>query len=623
MTTLRTARSVALEAQEAKHLAANMKSLSDGDHVHLLMGGTMLLVAGVVFTAVRRARNRKAAEKALEDETYWLMAVEKVDTHAALPRTYTPPRAPQRTRSIPTRLYAPFCIEWCLPRAPSRATAFSTSEQSEQHDRAVVQHFGVGVGASAALRNAYDGRGPAGGVEAVPQQADALHPAGPDAQRRGQVSSEERELGDARGRERQPPGRRHAHEPHRAREARKDEGQRPGRLEHKVPSRNGALGSRRTASAGRRQAAGHRVAHGYRVAFAPHGCAARSIAYESFAMSIPHPAKRDTGGEDAYFVGTLTADDDTLVHHHDDKKKATTVGPVDVLTMGVSDGVGSWFEKGVSAKLYAEELMKAAHKAVKISYAKDHRIDPSEVLHAAWATVLQKEIVGSATACVIALDPQACELHAVNLGDSGFLIIRDKKSDRETARQRGTLDGSLMRKIRDRERDLTPAGRRKGAHVSYRSPQQLHYFNCPFQLGFVGPDLRSDVTKDLTTTSSLPTPMNEKPLFETPDNGVRLRVPVLEGDLIILATDGLFDNVDEEVLLEIVSSEPELEAMTKQLVQKAYDLSLDRMRDSPFARLAKENDLLWGGGMPDDITIIAARVRKHRAEDHAATAAVA
>jgi protein phosphatase PTC7 len=341
-------------------------------------------------------------------------------------------------------------------------------------------------------------------------------------------------------------------------------------------------------------------------------------------MSIPHPAKKDTGGEDAYFVGTLTVDDDAFVHHDDDRKKGTTVGPADVLTMGVSDGVGSWFEKGVSAKLYAEELMKAAHKAVKISYAKDHRIDPSEVLHAAWATVLQKEIVGSATACVFAVDPQACELHAVNLGDSGFLIIRDKKSDRETARQRGTLDGSLMRKIRDRERDLTPAGRRKGAHVSYRSPQQLHYFNCPFQLGFVGPDLRSDVTKDLTTTSSLPTPMNEKPLFETPDNGVRLRVPVLEGDLIILATDGLFDNVDEEVLLEIVSSEPELEAMTKQLVQKAYDLSLDRTRDSPFARLAKENDLLWGGGMPDDITIVAARVRKHRAEDHAtASAAVA
>lgn len=348
----------------------------------------------------------------------------------------------------------------------------------------------------------------------------------------------------------------------------------------------------------------------------------------SFAVSIPHPNKKDTGGEDAYFVGTL--DDDDEKNKKSGAAAATTaaaaatinsasgaaaVGPEDVLTLGVADGVGSWFERGVSAKEYARELMKAAHKAVQVSYAKDHRIDPSEVLHAAWATVLQKEIVGSATACVIALDPQSCELHAINLGDSGFLIIRDKKSDRETARQRGTLDGSLMRKIRNRESDLTPAGRRKGAHISYRSPQQLHYFNCPFQLGFVGPQLRKDVTKDLNSYSS-PSPMNEKPLFETPENGVKLRVPVLEGDLIILATDGLFDNVDEEQLLDIVVAEPELETMTKKLVQKAYDLSLDRSKDSPFARLAKENDLLWGGGMPDDITIIAARVTKHHADDH-------
>lgn len=329
-------------------------------------------------------------------------------------------------------------------------------------------------------------------------------------------------------------------------------------------------------------------------------------------MSIPHPAKKDTGGEDAYFVGTLAP---SVLDTTDNDDNEAPDEAVDVLTLGVADGVGSWFEKGVSAREYAQELMRAAHKAAQISYSKEHRVDPAEVLHAAWATVLQKEIVGSATACVLALDPQSCELHAVNLGDSGFLIIRDKKSDRETARQRGTLDGSLMRKIRDRESDLTPAGRRKGAHVSYRSPQQLHYFNCPFQLGFVGPDLRKDVTKDLHSTSS-PTPMNEKPLFETPDNGVKLRVPVLEGDLIILATDGLFDNVDEDVLLDIVGSEPELEAMTRKLAAKAYELSLDRSRDSPFARLAKENDLLWGGGMPDDITIIAARVTKHRADDH-------
>ncbi|KDO32450.1 hypothetical protein SPRG_02927 [Saprolegnia parasitica CBS 223.65] len=303
----------------------------------------------------------------------------------------------------------------------------------------------------------------------------------------------------------------------------------------------------------------------------------------AFAMSIPHPQKVATGGEDAYFIGT-------------EPTAAPATAPQDVLCFGVADGVGSWFEQGISAGKYSRELMKAAQAAAHVSEAKDALVHPSEVLHAAWLSVNQHAIVGSATACVVSLDPSQCELYAVNLGDSGFLIIRDKKSDLKSAEMRGTLDGSLMRKLENRETDLTPAGRRKGAHVSYRSPQQLHYFNCPFQLGFYepGPDM----------------PSGSGPLFETPAEAVNLRVPVMEGDLIVLATDGLFDNVNEDQLLEIVASEPEVEAMTKKLVKRAYDLSLDRTIDSPFARLAKENDKMWGGGMPDDITIIVARVLK-------------
>ncbi|OQS05305.1 phosphatase PTC7 family protein, partial [Thraustotheca clavata] len=296
----------------------------------------------------------------------------------------------------------------------------------------------------------------------------------------------------------------------------------------------------------------------------------------AFAMSIPHPQKVQTGGEDAFFLGTTAIEAPSK--------------PTDVLCFGVSDGVGSWFEQGISAGMYSRELMKAAQSAAKVSEKRDALINPSEVLNAAWHSVAQRSIVGSATACVVSLDPTQCELYAVNLGDSGFLIIRDKRSDLKSAEMRGTLDGSLMRKLENRDTDLTPAGRRKGAHVSYRSPQQLHYFNCPFQLGYYepGPDMAA----------------GSGPLFETPNEAVNLRVPVMEGDLIILATDGLFDNVDEDQLLQIVASEPEVEGMTKKLVKRAYDLSLDRTIDSPFARLAKENDKMWGGGMPDDITII-------------------
>ena len=88
---------------------------------------------------------------------------------------------------------------------------------------------------------------------------------------------------------------------------------------------------------------------------------------------------------------------------------------------------------------------------------------------------------------------------------------------------------------------------------------------------------------------------------------------------VVLATDGLFDNMDEEMMLELIhrwhgdrdnrhrpSSSEEL---AQQLVDKALELSLDKSIDSPFATLAKENDIMWSGGMPDDITVICMQVK--------------
>lgn len=43
---------------------------------------------------------------------------------------------------------------------------------------------------------------------------------------------------------------------------------------------------------------------------------------------------------------------------------------------------------------------------------------------------------------------------------------------------------------------------------------------------------------------------------------------------------------------------------------RARELSVDSVKDSPFALLAKENDIMWGGGMPDDCTIAVIRVVK-------------
>ncbi len=53
---------------------------------------------------------------------------------------------------------------------------------------------------------------------------------------------------------------------------------------------------------------------------------------------------------------------------------------------------------------------------------------------------------GSATACILRCLPDEGELHAANLGDSGFLVVR-------------------------------------GGNPVFQTPQQQHHFNFPYQLG--------------------------------------------------------------------------------------------------------------------------------------------
>ena len=48
-----------------------------------------------------------------------------------------------------------------------------------------------------------------------------------------------------------------------------------------------------------------------------------------------------------------------------------------------------------------------------------------------------------------------------------------------------------------------------------------------------------------------------------------------------------------------------IQDLAKMLVEKAREVSIDTQRDSPFAVLAKENDVMWGGGMPDDTSVSA------------------
>ena len=169
------------------------------------------------------------------------------------------------------------------------------------------------------------------------------------------------------------------------------------------------------------------------------------------------------------------------------------------------------------------------------------------------------------------------------------------------------------------------------------SPQQLRSFNAPFQLGRAHDTIAQQQAESAEAEGGSAADQTDD-RFETPEDASIVRVPVSPGDVIVLATDGLFDNMPEADVLEIVErhakryvqreatrrssmSDPDgggaeddarsgsaEAALARELAERAKELSLDNSLDSPFAILAKDNDILWSGGRPDDITIIVSTV---------------
>jgi protein phosphatase PTC7 len=73
--------------------------------------------------------------------------------------------------------------------------------------------------------------------------------------------------------------------------------------------------------------------------------------------------------------------------------------------IGVADGVGSWHEFGVDPRLYAQRLMSAAAEYLwKVASSGGSPPSTQECLNAAWETVSAEKVVGSAVACILALD---------------------------------------------------------------------------------------------------------------------------------------------------------------------------------------------------------------------------
>lgn len=111
----------------------------------------------------------------------------------------------------------------------------------------------------------------------------------------------------------------------------------------------------------------------------------------------------------------------------------------------------------------------------------------------------------------------------------------------------------------------------------YRSSEQQHRFNYPYQLG---PQSQTTPQKD----------------------AFRIDLPVQEGDVIVLATDGLGDNIwDEDVLEEALRWGQDVRGMSEALAKRAKKVveSGALSGETPFARRAREENKTHVGGKAD------------------------
>eukprot|EP00164_Ancoracysta_twista_P005999 GFYU01008269.1.p1 GENE.GFYU01008269.1~~GFYU01008269.1.p1 ORF type:complete len:134 (-),score=17.58 GFYU01008269.1:37-438(-) len=119
----------------------------------------------------------------------------------------------------------------------------------------------------------------------------------------------------------------------------------------------------------------------------------------------------------------------------------------------------------------------------------------------------------------------------------------------------------------------------------FRTPQQEHDFGFPFQLSSLGQD--------------------------SPEDAQGSRVQLKRGDMIIVASDGLFDNVEDEVIATELWKyrHGPCGLLAEYITDMAVLNSTSPEMETPYSKAATEEySLIYRGGKMDDITAVVAKV---------------
>jgi protein phosphatase PTC7 len=271
------------------------------------------------------------------------------------------------------------------------------------------------------------------------------------------------------------------------------------------------------------------------------------------------------------------------------------VGDTNAVAFGVADGVGGWEESGVDpadfAHSFCDYMAFAAHEHKPEGGGSP--LTPRALMQRGYDDVCRDRSVnaGGSTASV-AIASEDGKLEVANLGDSGFVQLR-----------------------------------LNGVHA-YSEPQ-THAFNTPYQLSIVPASMLARAAA-----------FGGAQLCDYPKDADVTQHNLKHGDILVLASDGVWDNLFNQDILRIASrlmtgigawktsdggirvvdnlqrfTEPEdsiqrpltlQSALATEIAGAAKAASTNQRLDGPFAKevqkyYPQEN---WHGGKVDDICVV-------------------
>ncbi|KAJ5780842.1 hypothetical protein N7457_006002 [Penicillium paradoxum] len=224
--------------------------------------------------------------------------------------------------------------------------------------------------------------------------------------------------------------------------------------------------------------------------------AADALGVTNDKNSVSRRRNRPDSGEDAFFVSRIG---NRISDHQDSNAEA--------VAFGVADGVGGWTESRVDPADFSHGLCGYMAQTAQTWHEPAERLRPKHLLQAGYDQVVADSTIraGGSTASVgVALPDGRVEL--ANLGDSGSVLLRR-------------------------------------AAVHHYSVPQTHGFNTPYQLSVIPPRMRAQASV-----------FGGAFLEDFPRDASVTNIQMQHGDVLLIATDGVFDNLNNQDILKLITS---------------------------------------------------------------------